>query len=294
MAAAIVTQNSTEEILNVPYNQVIPDPEVPNIRGPIYNTVTLQRTIEQAPGGIEQALWVRRLEDGRYGIIDGYRRWTAAGVLGIKTLPVVVKDVGPEGVRRLMLLANMSEALPAIVLDKEGNVIGGECEAAFRLVNDEGRKRYEVAEWMGQTADVVGAYCMLYQDSVAMKQRVEKGDIAITVYSLLKRQSDAFKAYILSKRGDITARVVRKALREWDDIQQRQQEEVEESEEDLDVEDDPEEDEQEDRLEEHPVVYCLNKALDWLRAVGDRPLSPTDRHTYSRLKRALDELEDNQ
>jgi ParB family chromosome partitioning protein len=50
--------------------------------------------------GIIQPIVVRTLDDGRYQIIAGERRWRAAQRAGLEKVPVVVKDVSAHEKQR--------------------------------------------------------------------------------------------------------------------------------------------------------------------------------------------------
>jgi ParB family chromosome partitioning protein len=60
--------------------------------------------------GVIQPLIVTRLADGRYGLIAGERRWRAAQLAGLPSVPVVVKDVAPQQTLELALIENVQRA----------------------------------------------------------------------------------------------------------------------------------------------------------------------------------------
>lgn len=267
-------------IIEIPAQDIVPDPEVPLFRGPIHSTATLQESIRQ--DGIQQPLWVRPNpeEEGTYFLFDGNRRFHAARQLELETVPCLVKDVDGDRASELALIASQSEQFPDIVLDEEGNVIGGNC-LAVRMKVDKKIKRYVIAAWLNITSDVAGALYRLYDESVELKRQVEKGNIQITVYSLFKTAPQEVKDYIVSQKMPMSAGRVRKILRNWEGLKRELDELL-----DGDVLiDEPLESmplsTQEVKVtiepaEEMTTSLCLTKAMTWLKRVNGHQLEPTD------------------
>jgi ParB family chromosome partitioning protein len=101
--AAAAPQGVTE----VPLASITPNPHQP--RAPIrdQDLVELAASIEEH--GIIQPLVVTRAPDG-YQLIAGERRWRAARLAGLSTVPVVVKDVAPSGMLELALVENLQRS----------------------------------------------------------------------------------------------------------------------------------------------------------------------------------------
>ncbi len=59
--------------------------------------------------GIIQPLVVRRLSEG-YEIIAGERRWRAARQLGLKTVPIVIREAGDGEMAELSLVENLQRS----------------------------------------------------------------------------------------------------------------------------------------------------------------------------------------
>ena len=101
--AAAAPQGVTE----APLASITPNPHQP--RAPIrdQDLVELAASIEEH--GIIQPLVVTRAPDG-YQLIAGERRWRAARLAGLSTVPVVVKDVAPSGMLELALVENLQRS----------------------------------------------------------------------------------------------------------------------------------------------------------------------------------------
>ncbi len=57
--------------------------------------------------GIMQPILVRRIEDERYEIIAGERRWRASQMAGLEEVPVLVREIGDEAALVMALIENI-------------------------------------------------------------------------------------------------------------------------------------------------------------------------------------------
>ena len=57
--------------------------------------------------GLIQPLLVRKLENGRYQLVAGERRWRACRMIGLDEVPVTVKDLSDAEVMELALIENL-------------------------------------------------------------------------------------------------------------------------------------------------------------------------------------------
>lgn len=96
--------------------------------------------------GIIQPLVVRALEDGRYRLIAGERRFRAAQRAGLKEVPVVVRDVSDREAFTLALIENIQR--------EDLNPIE-EAEAYRHLTDDYGLTHEETAQRVGRSRTAV-------------------------------------------------------------------------------------------------------------------------------------------
>lgn len=96
--------------------------------------------------GIIQPLVVRALEDGRYRLIAGERRFRAAQRAGLKEVPVVVRDVSDREAFTLALIENIQR--------EDLNPIE-EAEAYRHLTEDYGLTHEETAKRVGRSRAAV-------------------------------------------------------------------------------------------------------------------------------------------
>lgn len=84
-------QDSRERILNIPIEELHPYARQPySVERPTPDLVRLMDSIEQV--GIAEPLIVRPRTEGGYEILSGHRREYCARVVGLQTLPVIVRE----------------------------------------------------------------------------------------------------------------------------------------------------------------------------------------------------------
>jgi ParB family chromosome partitioning protein len=91
-------------VTEVPLASITPNPHQPRSSLRDQDVVELAASIEEH--GIIQPLLVTGASDG-YQLIAGERRWRAARLAGLTTVPVVVKDVAPREMLELALVENL-------------------------------------------------------------------------------------------------------------------------------------------------------------------------------------------
>jgi ParB family chromosome partitioning protein len=95
---------SGQSVSSVPFNQIKPNPFQPREDFDEANIAELAQSIKEK--GVIQPLLVRRKGDF-YELIAGERRWRAANMLGLKELPVIVKEVDDRDSLELALIENI-------------------------------------------------------------------------------------------------------------------------------------------------------------------------------------------
>jgi ParB family chromosome partitioning protein len=94
-------------VLEVPIAAISPNPHQPRSTIREEDLSALAASIEEH--GIIQPLVVTEVADG-YQLIAGERRWRAARVAGLSTVPVLVKSVAPSRVLELALVENLQRS----------------------------------------------------------------------------------------------------------------------------------------------------------------------------------------
>ncbi len=115
--------------------------------------------------GIIQPIVVRQLQDNRYEIIAGERRWRAAKQAGLKKVPCVIKNVEDRAAIAMALIENIQR--------EDLNVIE-EAQALERLQDEFELTHQQVAEVIGKSRTTVTNLLRLNQLDSDVKQLVEQ------------------------------------------------------------------------------------------------------------------------
>jgi ParB family transcriptional regulator, chromosome partitioning protein len=89
----------------VPIEALEPNPVQPRLRFEPAALEQLAASLKES--GMVQPILVRHVDGGRYQIIAGERRWRAAQLLGLATVPVSVRDVPDDRLLELALVENI-------------------------------------------------------------------------------------------------------------------------------------------------------------------------------------------
>ncbi|KJG35657.1 chromosome partitioning protein ParB [Photobacterium angustum] len=115
--------------------------------------------------GIIQPIVVRRLADHSFEIIAGERRWQAAKIAGLTTVPCLVKSVDDRATIAIALIENIQR--------EDLNVIE-EAVALARLQQEFSLTHQQIAEAVGKSRAAVSNLLRLNQLSEPVKQLVEQ------------------------------------------------------------------------------------------------------------------------
>jgi len=102
---SIDTLDERKEIL---LDRVIPNPNQPRRR---FSQPEIDELVESIKhNGILQPVLVRETPDGKFELIAGERRWRAATIAGLNTIPAMVKQVPDHEVLELALIENVQRS----------------------------------------------------------------------------------------------------------------------------------------------------------------------------------------
>jgi len=147
--------------------------------------------------GVLQPIVVAEIEHNLYSIIAGERRWRAAQLAGLNTIPAIIKEVDALQHLELSLVENIQRS--------DLNAI--ETAKTIQRLHDEYHQSYEsIAQHLGKAYTTVINAVRLLQLPETMQQAVIKGEIteghARTLLSLAKHptaQAVLFKDIITKK-----------------------------------------------------------------------------------------------
>lgn len=100
--------DADEELRQLPLDDLQPGKHQPRRA---FDTEALEELANSiASQGVVQPIVVRPAENGRYEIVAGERRWRAARLAGLKTVPAVVRNLDERGAMAVALVENIQRA----------------------------------------------------------------------------------------------------------------------------------------------------------------------------------------
>ena len=98
------SKQDSENPIELPLNKVEPDRDQPRKNFNEDSLLELSESIKKH--GVFQPLLVQKKDD-YYKIIAGERRWRAAKIAGLKTVPVIIKDLSEQEIAEIQLIENI-------------------------------------------------------------------------------------------------------------------------------------------------------------------------------------------
>jgi ParB family chromosome partitioning protein len=100
--------NPAEELRQLPLDELQPGKHQPRRA---FDTEALEELANSiAAQGVVQPIVVRPAENGRYEFVAGERRWRAARIAGLATVPAVVRNLDERGAMAVALVENIQRA----------------------------------------------------------------------------------------------------------------------------------------------------------------------------------------
>jgi ParB family chromosome partitioning protein len=148
--------------------KVNPNPNQPRQTFDHQSLSELAESIKQQ--GILQPLVVRESGDQGYEIIAGERRWRAAQIAGLETVPAVLRNIDDEAAAAFMLIEN---------LQREDLQPLEQAKALDRLKHEFNMQHQAIAEAIGKSRAAVTNYLRLLQLEKPVKELLEAGHLDI-------------------------------------------------------------------------------------------------------------------
>ena len=162
-----VSQQQDSYPLAIPVTDLQPSTYQPRT---LFDTEDLKELAQSiSENGIIQPVLVRKIENG-YEIIAGERRWRAAKMLDLPTVPVIVKDINNETALAFALIENIQR--------KDLNVIE-EARAYQRLLNELKFSHDEIASRVGKSRPHITNLLRLLNLSPHIHSYLERGLITM-------------------------------------------------------------------------------------------------------------------
>jgi ParB family chromosome partitioning protein len=133
-----------------------------------------EETLQELAGsirerGVLQPVLVRPWEDGRYGLVAGERRWRAAQLAGLQTIPALVSPYDDLAALEAALIENMAR--------EDLNPVE-EARACATLVQDLGLSYREIGARLGCHKSVVSNLMRLLQLPEEILELLERGELS--------------------------------------------------------------------------------------------------------------------
>jgi len=134
-----------------------------------FNTEHLQELADSILAqGVLQPIVLRQIKPQQYDIIAGERRWRAAQLAGLSTIPALVKEISNQAALAIGLIENIQrENLNALE----------EAQAFSRLIEEFNLTHEEVAKSVGKSRAMVSNLLRLLQLDEQVKTLLAHGDI---------------------------------------------------------------------------------------------------------------------
>ena len=137
---AVAPRDDAQELREIPTDMVAPNPHQPRRDFDEEALVALAESIRVR--GVLQPVLVRPLPAGTYELIAGERRWRAAGLAELETIPAIVRHHDDAGSLEVALIENMAR--------QDLNPVE-EARACAALTEELGLSREEVGQRVGRS-----------------------------------------------------------------------------------------------------------------------------------------------
>jgi ParB family chromosome partitioning protein len=136
-----------------------------------FNAESLQELADSiASQGLIQPIVVREIAQNKYEIVAGERRWRAAQLAGLDTVPAILRDINDQASIAMALIENIQrEDLNAIE----------ESQALIRLQDEFNLTQQQVAQAVGKSRSAVTNLMRLATLQPLVQQQLERGDIEL-------------------------------------------------------------------------------------------------------------------
>jgi ParB family transcriptional regulator, chromosome partitioning protein len=155
-----------EEFQSIPLDQIFPGEQQPRSSFDSDKLTELSQSIKAH--GVIQPITVYREKPGRYRIIAGERRWSAARLAGLKEIPALIRSVDQHQRLELALIENLQR--------EDLNPI--EIASAFqRLADEHGLSQEQIAERTGKDRSTITNFLRLLRLSPYVRGELARGTI---------------------------------------------------------------------------------------------------------------------
>jgi ParB family chromosome partitioning protein len=193
----------SERVERIALSDVVPSPLQPRKS---FHSEQLQELVDSIrEHGIIQPLIVRKVE-GKWELIAGERRWRAASQLGLKEVPVIVRQASDRDVLELALIENLQR--------EDLNPIE-EAHAYRRLAGEFSLRQEDIAQRVGKSRSVVANSLRLLDLHSQVQAHLAQGRLSVghaKVLLALQNQDEQLVAAELTIRQSATVRMTERLV----------------------------------------------------------------------------------
>jgi ParB family chromosome partitioning protein len=206
----VATTGGDSALRDVPLNQITVNPHQPRVHFDEESLTSLTGSIREL--GVLQPILVREVDDERYEIVAGERRWRAAKRAGLQTIPVIVRPVDE--------VLSLEQALVENLHREDLNPLE-EAAAYQQLMEDFKMTQEAVAQKVGKSRSAVANTLRLFQLPPSVQKLVAQAQLSAGHARALLATPDRSFQEALAKRaaGDgLSVREVEEAVRQRNDL----------------------------------------------------------------------------
>ena len=156
------------QVLDLPVEQITPNPHQPRRR---FDEAALKELADSIKTtGLIQPVVARGTPDGTYELIAGERRWRAAKLAGLATLPAIVRSVDPVMQAQMALIENIQR--------QDLNPVD-RAVAYKSLLDNLGLTQSELARRLGEDRTAINHYLRLLDLAPPVQEMVADGRLSL-------------------------------------------------------------------------------------------------------------------
>lgn len=169
-----ITEKSKNELMDIDMGMVVPTEAQPRQSFKEDTIKELAESIEK--NGLLQPIVVRPMENGKYQIIAGERRYRAFKKLGRTMIPAIVRDYEDEEVDKLQLVENVQ---------REDLNPYDEAIAYLKLKEKYGLKQDDIAKAVGKSRPYISNMTRLLSLEDEILEMLKNGEITVSHAKLI-------------------------------------------------------------------------------------------------------------
>ncbi len=160
-------KDESDRVLQIPVGEIVPNPYQPRLHFSEEKLAELAESIREH--GILQPLIVTKNGPHRYELIAGERRFQSAKLVGLKTVPAIVREAENKEKFELAIIENIQR--------HDLNPIE-EAKAYRKLMDEFGLSQEAVAKKMGKSRSAVANISRLLQLPIEIQRALSEGKIS--------------------------------------------------------------------------------------------------------------------